>query len=435
MAALAAAVLAFRKRPSGPRNGPGPGNRLSSSGDQPPMKIALDATGKIGSRAARVLLAERSVEALGLIGRRSTSGDPRVSTITNLAGWDVLAIDDPEQLDLRYRQASDHGIPLVCPPTRLSVPCRTRHSGRRRVPTSRLGLAACLAADDVRPLRKSTGSRGRVDRNRKPVATWPTADVSSTRREPVGPRRTERLAGGATGTLFLAAPFEGPWTGLVARVTAATPEGVEVRTIGVADDSLFLAGIALAAAALAAGTGAFPIGRALPNGGLPAYLDIALRAGLDGCHLRGATVGELAESSRAECLTTAERSGALRAVGPRNRLHPVSVSDTSSVGRSTCGGRDRGRRWGRRLPATGNPDPRLNGLRSVERLLEDDHLDATHDVGDEVVHQAARVVSPVISTVHTTPRNTATRRYRSPSANNSASASSSVIFLPNSSIA
>ena len=58
------------------------------------MKIALESTGKIGSRAARVLLAERSVEGLGLIGRRSTSGDPRITTITNLAGWDVVATDD-----------------------------------------------------------------------------------------------------------------------------------------------------------------------------------------------------------------------------------------------------------------------------------------------------------------------------------------------------
>jgi hypothetical protein len=68
---------------------------------------------------------------------------------------------------------------------------------------------------------------------------------------------------------------------LTVRVTAATPEGVEVRTLGVADDGAFLEGIALAAAVLAAGTGAYPIGINYPTAAFREYLDGALRAGLD----------------------------------------------------------------------------------------------------------------------------------------------------------
>jgi hypothetical protein len=83
------------------------------------------------------------------------------------------------------------------------------------------------------------------------------------------------------GTRFLAAPVEGRWTGLSVRVTAASADGVEVRTVGVADDSLFLGGIALAAAVLAAAGGAFPVGRHYPSAAFRRYLDGALVAGLD----------------------------------------------------------------------------------------------------------------------------------------------------------
>lgn len=244
------------------------------------MKIALDATGKIGSRAARVLLAERSVEALGLIGRRSTSGDPRVSTITNLAGWDVLASDDPEQLDLRYRQASDHGIPLVLPADEVSVPSEPD------IPVvlganERFGLAGALVADACArygsPMEVVVGwtETGKPLRRGRPLMfPQPVGNLWARAGRNIWPEAP-------TGTLFLTAPFEGPWTGLVARVTAATSDGVEARTIGVADDSLYLAGIALATAALAAGTGAFPIGRHYPTAAGSVYLDNALRAGLE----------------------------------------------------------------------------------------------------------------------------------------------------------
>ena len=58
------------------------------------------------------------------------------------------------------------------------------------------------------------------------------------------------------------------------------PEGVEVRTIGVADDAVFLGSIALAATAVAAAGGSFPTGLHYPTAAFPPYLEIARRAGL-----------------------------------------------------------------------------------------------------------------------------------------------------------
>ena len=243
------------------------------------MKIALEATTKIGSRAARVLLAERSVEAIGLIGRRSTSGDPRVSTITNLAGWDVVVSDDPEHTERRYLQASDHGIPFVVPGGEAVVPHPDIPFVVGANPS--FGLAASVAANECShndtPLEALVGwtEPGHRLRRGDPLAfPKPIGNLWAHAGANVWPQAPHAVQ-------FLAAPVEGTWAGLTVRVTAATPEGVEVRTLGVADDGAFLEGIALAAAVLAAGTGAYPIGINYPTAAFREYLEGALRAGLD----------------------------------------------------------------------------------------------------------------------------------------------------------
>ena len=227
-----------------------------------------------------MLLAERSVEALGLIGRRSTYPDPRVSTITNLAGWDVVASDTIDHLARRYRQASDHGIPLVVP---SGAAVEIDHPDIPVVlgANPSFGLAASLAAHECTrrdtPMEAVIGwtEPGRPLRRGVPLA-FP---------QPIGNLWAETAggiwSGAPPGTRFLAAPVEGPWTGLTVRVTAATPEGVEVRTLGIADDRSFLEGIALAAAVLVAGAGAYPVGSNYPTAAFQEYLDAALTAGLD----------------------------------------------------------------------------------------------------------------------------------------------------------
>lgn len=226
------------------------------------------------------MLAERSVEAVGLIGRRSTSGDPRVSTITDLAGWDVVASDDPEHFERRYRQASDHGIPLVVTSDPAPV------SDDPAIPVvvganSRTGLAAGLAAHEctrhANPMEVVVGwteTGSPLRRGRPLVFPQPIGNLWA--RE-----GAEIWHGAPAGTQFLAAPYDGPWTGLVARVTAATRDGVELRTVGVTDDGAYLAGIALSAAVLAAAGGAYPPGIHYPTAAETVYLEMALGAGLE----------------------------------------------------------------------------------------------------------------------------------------------------------
>lgn len=244
------------------------------------MRIALEATGKAGSRAARVLLAERSVEAVGLIGRRSVSPDPRVTTITNLAGWDVVASDASDNLALRYRQASDHGLPLVVPDgvldpgTEPDIPLILGADPR-------YGLAASLAAHECarhdNPLEAVVGwtEPGQPLRKGSPLAfPKPIGNVWAEAAPNVWPAAPPVAR-------FLQAPVDGPWTGLMVRVTAATPEGVETRTLGVADHRDFLEGIALAAAVLTAAAGSYPVGRSYPAAAFSPYLEAALGAGLE----------------------------------------------------------------------------------------------------------------------------------------------------------
>ena len=244
------------------------------------MRVALEATGKIGSRAARVLLAERSVEAVGLIGRRATSPDPRVTTITNLAGWDVVASDATDHLARRYRQASDHGIPLVVPDSDFEI------GAEPDIPmvvgaNPSFGLAASMAAHECdrhhNPLEALVGwtEPGTPLRKGLPL-TFP---------KPIGnvwAEATQNIWPAAPPvTRFLEAPVDGPWTGLSVRVTAATPEGVETRTLGVTDDGAFLRGIAFAAAILVAGAGSYPVGSSYPTVAFGEYLEAALGAGLE----------------------------------------------------------------------------------------------------------------------------------------------------------
>lgn len=227
-----------------------------------------------------MLLAESSVEALGLIGRRSTAGDPRISTVTSLAGWDVLISDHADHLTKRYRQASDHGIPFVYPGNQLpgeDGPDIPVIAGANRS----AGLAACLAAVESsrrgNPLEVVVGwtEAGTPLRRGHPLA-FP---------QPIGHRWALEAdtvwPDAPSGTAFLSAPIEGPWAGVTARVTIATQEGVEVRTMGVADDALYLDGIALAAAAMAVDAAMLPVGLHYPTAAADAYLDAALRAGLE----------------------------------------------------------------------------------------------------------------------------------------------------------
>lgn len=67
----------------------------------------------------------------------------------------------------------------------------------------------------------------------------------------------------------------------MARVTAATDDGVITRVVGVADFAGHLEAIALAAGAVAAARGAYPQGIVTADEAAGSYLAAALAAGLD----------------------------------------------------------------------------------------------------------------------------------------------------------
>ncbi len=244
------------------------------------MRIALDATGDIGSRAAKVLLGERHLTALGLVGRRVASHDRRVRTIRDLDGWDVYVSDD---LDGMRRQAARAGrarIPLVVygdDPDALGEPLEIPIL----IGANSRGLAAVLAAHEC----------ARHDNPLEVVVGWTEPKRPHRRGHPLTFPQPVGNAWGhdgpviwpdaPAGTRFLSAGIETAWMGLMAKVTAATPDGVEARTLGVADDAAYLAGIALAAGALAAAAGAYPVGVHYPTAAPDAYLDAALDAGLE----------------------------------------------------------------------------------------------------------------------------------------------------------
>lgn len=242
------------------------------------MRIALLATTDLGTRCGRALLAERSLETLGLVGKRPVGGDDRiVQAGGGLSGWDLLVADDAEA---GIGLAREWDLPVATP----SLDPEVRMDGLE-IPV----LASCDARGGLGPalLAQAAGGSGELLEG---VVAW-TAPGSPLRTgepvsfpDPVGSRWARPTPATPTrvrqGTRFLVAPAPPDWLGVVARATLATDEGIVTRTLGVADHPAYLEGIALAAGALAlAGTLLEP-GLHQPDRISERYLERALEAGL-----------------------------------------------------------------------------------------------------------------------------------------------------------
>lgn len=232
------------------------------------MKVGLEATSEIGTRAGRVILAERTLEMLGVIDGSRRSNDPRVVVAPDLDDLDVVFTDSEEPTSLIERARAegvacvtwvDHQPNTARGPTLVTganlanglAPALVSHEAAANSPAAQVTVAW---TEPGKPLRRG-----------EPV-TFP---------DPVGTRwgRVRDVRGT---TRRIAAPVPDEWAGAVAVVR----NGSTTHIVGVADLAPHLEAIALAAAVIAAAEGAYQPGLQEPAA-VDAYLLSALRCGLD----------------------------------------------------------------------------------------------------------------------------------------------------------
>lgn len=236
------------------------------------MRIAIDTSTEVGRRAARILLAERDVEQIGIIDGPSAGTDGRVTPAgADLGLYDVVVTGDPSP-DALVARAAAAGVAIALwidePENGLENGASTALWGANLAS----GIATCLVAHeaavvtDYEELSVAWTEPGRALRRGVPVP-FP---------RPVGPtwatvRREDQ------GLTELAAPVEGEWAGALAKVTG--PGGTNV--VGVADLAVHLEALSLAAGAACTGRGTFDGGRHRPGDSAERYLLTAMEMGLD----------------------------------------------------------------------------------------------------------------------------------------------------------
>lgn len=245
------------------------------------VRIAIHHVDDVGLRAGRILLGERILAALGVVGRRpSLRTDSRLEPAGDLAGYDVLVSDETDEPARQARRALEAGISCVVwgdtDDDLRELGDAFAAKGRTLLVGANLasGLAPCLAAHElarsaeVLEVQCAWTEPGRPLRRGEAIA-FP---------DPVGARWAKPRSG-PDGTRRFVAPIEGEWAAAMARVTVATDRGVVSRVVGVADLAPHLEALSLAAGALAIGE--YPYGLVDPADRAEAYLARALQAGLD----------------------------------------------------------------------------------------------------------------------------------------------------------
>ncbi len=76
------------------------------------MRLAVHQSGEVATRAGRILLAERSLTALGLVDQYPTEPDPRLEHVEVLATYDAL-LTDAEEPTSHIEAALNAGISCV----------------------------------------------------------------------------------------------------------------------------------------------------------------------------------------------------------------------------------------------------------------------------------------------------------------------------------
>ena len=257
------------------------------------MRVALHATGPVGQRAGRVLLAESGLDRLAVwhSGRPAQGGDSRVRFTEDLVDVDLLASDDTEHPERAARAALEAGVSCAL----------AADTGRARRAADRLaddfseagltlllganlrsGIAPALAAHEsaqcgvVLEVMVAWTEEGKARRRGEAVPfPGPVGSLWGAPADILWPQEDDQPVQG------FAAPLEGRWAGAMARVHGIVDDGVITRIVGAADDGDHLAALALAAASLAVARHNFPPGVCWVSEAPEPFLDGALAAGLE----------------------------------------------------------------------------------------------------------------------------------------------------------
>lgn len=230
------------------------------------MKIALQTTSAVGTKAGQLLLGEPTLERLGVLNRPVDGREGRLRRIDSLTGFDVAVTDDPD-IEIAP-QAIAAGIPLV-----VWVDADDLKTSSATAPVM---TGANLATGVARAL----GARERSADNVVVAWTEPGKSLRSgepiTFPDPVG-ARYGRVRTTSDSWTEIVVPVPDEWAGVVVR---ATTEGI-TRILGIADTANHLEALALAAGAITIAGDDLPAGRVRPEDTADDYLLAALRAGLD----------------------------------------------------------------------------------------------------------------------------------------------------------
>lgn len=243
------------------------------------MRVAVEQAGpEIALRASRILLAEKSLTSLGLIGLEPRGKDARVHQVVDLGDYDVILTDATDAAEL-VETALDSGVSCVVwgdgDDLRAEYGSDLANAGITLLTGANVasGLAPSLAAHE-------TARGGEV---MEVSIAWTEPGTPLRRGEaipfpdPVGPRWA-RKRDNELGYKAYAAPITGKWAGALARVTSAASEGVVMRVVGIADQANHLEALALAAGVLAIDL--YSPGVHRPADAAEIYLAKALDAGL-----------------------------------------------------------------------------------------------------------------------------------------------------------
>ncbi len=243
------------------------------------VRLALHQEGEVATRAGRILLAERSLTALGLIDKHPTEPDERLEHVDVLATYDAL-ITDSESPHAQIEAALSAGISCV---VWADANGAAAEYGKGFADADLRLLTGCNLGSGIAP--SLTAHEVAATETVLDVTTAWTEPGTARRRgepipfpEPVGSRWAEPRETDYTDRAFVAR-VSGPWAGAMARVTGATEAGVVTRIVGVADLAVHLEALALAAGA--AVYSQYPIGANRPADLADTYLSKALDVGLD----------------------------------------------------------------------------------------------------------------------------------------------------------